>query len=228
LVLGGIITGVLIPVFTSSWEAREKSVERQRAAAEKAAEDRSATLERERAVETALVARIGAASGDFLAALEVGDIRPGSARGTAAYGAFQSAAFEIASQLAAYYPRSIPENRWRHYTFSLRSAYNLLRLPVGPRRTRYLNNVNRYFGLGPKNLDGLCFERSSRHYDPALLDLVLRFQHSQEEIVRAVIDSPSILTGTPTPGDPDPALKDFKPGQATCPPSSPSFRREPT
>jgi hypothetical protein len=202
---------VLIPVFTSSWEAREERVALRRAAEE-----------RELAVKSALIGPIATASADLLSAFEVGAFRPGSADGPSAYRAFQRAAFDITSQLAAYYPNSIPENLWRDYAYSPRIAYSLLSVQPGSMRRTYLKILNKYFGLRPGTLAGLCYETSSLRFALAVRNLAVRFQRSEEAIVRAVIESPTILTGNPTPGHPDPVPNPFDPDLRTCRPESPS------
>jgi hypothetical protein len=190
LLLTAVLTGLLVPWVTTRWEAHDKAVESRRVA-----------TERELAAKTALVSRVGSASADFLSALEVGTIAAGGARATMAFEEMQNAAFEIASQLAAYFPNSRPEDRWRNYTYSLRNAYHLLAAPPGKARNDWLFKLNRYLGLAPTSLDGLCFPAANRFFAPDLRELVLRFQHRQEEVVRAITESPTVLTGTPTPDD---------------------------
>ena len=156
LALAALFTGLLVPWVTGRWEERDRKV----------AESRAAT-ERELAVKAALVSKVGTASADFLSALELGDLSDAT-RADRSYRALQGASLQIASQLAAYFPGSLPEHRWRNYTYSLRNAYQLLRAPPGRARSPWLHQLNRYFGLAPKTIDGLCFDSTSRYYEPEI------------------------------------------------------------
>ena len=190
LALAALFTGLLVPWVTNRWEERDRKVEASRAA-----------TEREIAVKAALVSKIGTASADFLSALELGDLSDPQLSATQ-FRALRGASLEIASQLAAYFPQSRPEDRWRNYTYSLRNAYQLLQAKPGKDRNTWVHRLNRYFGLAPATINGLCFETKSPYFAPDIRELVLRFQRKEEEVVRAITDSPSKLTGTPTPDDP--------------------------
>jgi hypothetical protein len=105
----------------------------------------------------------------------------------------------IASQLAAYFPRSGPERDWRDYTFSLRNIYLALMFPSGQPRSQWLHLLNRYLNKAPKAFVGLCFTSADKRYPRDLRELTLAFQHKEEAIVREIADSPTVLTGTPSP-----------------------------
>ena len=198
LVLTAILTGLLAPWITNRWEARDKQVEAQRAASERQLETRRAATQRELEVKSLIVSRIGTASATFLSAIEVGLIDRNRPEAQAEYRTLKESALEIGSQLAAYFPKSRPVVRWRDYTYSLRNAYLLLTGPVGRARNRWLDRLNRYFDVAPKQLDGLCFGSDHPLFDGDLRELVLAFQNKEEAIVREVVASKTVLTGTPT------------------------------
>lgn len=185
LVLTAVLTGLLVPWITNRWEARDKEVEAHRVAAE-----------RELEIKSAIVSRVGTASAQFLSAIEVGVIAVDSAEARAEYRSLKTASLEVASQLAAYLPRSRPEVHWRDFTFSLRNVYLALTRPVG-QRSQWVHWLNRYFDLGPRALVGLCSPSDPR-FERDLRELILKFQHKEEEVVREIVASPTILTGTPT------------------------------
>jgi hypothetical protein len=135
----------------------------------------------------------------------------GRAEARGEYRSFRTVSLQIASQLAAYFPRSGPEVDWDDYTFSLRNIYLALTSEPGRARNQWLHWLNRYFDLPPETLVGLC--SSTRR---GLRQVVLRFQHKEEEVVREIVASPTVLTGTPTP-DVTVAAKRFEEGQpGTC------------
>ncbi len=194
LVLTAALTGLLVPWFTNRWEARDKQVEASRAAT---------SLELE--VKSKIVSHMGTSSAKFLSAIEVGVIDKAGARAPEAraearaeYRALKTASLEIASQLAAYFPRSRPQVAWRDFTYSLRNAYLLLGEPPGRARNQWLDKLNRYLDKKPKALDGLCFPSTSPHFAEDIRELVLAFQNKQAVVVREVTESNTVLTGTPT------------------------------
>jgi hypothetical protein len=188
LVLTAVLTGLLVPWITSRWEARDKEVEARRTA-----------VERELEVQSAIVSRVGTASADFLSAMEVGVVAARGPEAQAAYRRLQTASLEIASQLAAYFPRSRPEVRWRDYTYSLRNAYLLLNARVGRARNRWLDPLNRYLDYPATQFDGLCFPRDRPVFAQDLRELVVALQNKEGDVVREIADSATVLTGTPTP-----------------------------
>jgi hypothetical protein len=198
LVLTAILTGLLAPWITNRWEARDKQVEAQRATLERQLETRRAAMQRELEVKSAIVSRIGTASATFLSAIEVGVVDAAGPQARAEYRAFKTSALEIASQLAAYFPSSQPVVRWRDYTYSLRNAYVLLTTAVGRARNVWLDRLNRYLDVLPKQLDGLCFARTRPEFATDLRELVLAFQNKEEAVVREVVASATVLTGRPT------------------------------
>jgi hypothetical protein len=192
IALTALLTGLLAPWITSRWEARDKRVEAHAVAAE-----------RELEVKSAIVDHIGTASASFLSAIEVGAIHSDAPDARVEYRALKKASLEIGSQLAAYLPQSLPVTRWRDYTYSLRNAYILLTSPAGRTRSRWLNNLNRFFDVPPKHFAGLCLngEQTNRaaRFARDLRALVLAFEKREEEVVSAVAASMTVLTGTPTP-----------------------------
>jgi hypothetical protein len=198
ILLTAVLTGLLAPWITNRWEARDRQVEAQRAASERQLEVRRAETQRELEVKSAIVSRIGTASATFLSAIEVGVVDAGGPQARAEYRALKQSALETASQLAAYFPNSQPVVRWRDYTYSLRNAYILLTAPVGRARNLWLDRLNRYFDVLPKQLDGLCLPRTRPEFAADLRTLVLAFQNKEEAVVREVVASPTVLTGTPT------------------------------
>ena len=198
LILTAALTGLLVPWTTNRWEARDKQVEAQRAASERQLELRRAGMQRELEVKSAIVSRIGTASAAFLSAIEVGVVDAAGPEARVEYRALKESALEIASQLAAYFPNSRPVVRWRDYTYSLRNAYVLLTAPVGRARNLWLDRLDRYFDVLPKQLDGLCFPSTRPEFAGDLRELVLAFQNKEEAVVREVVASPTVLTGKPT------------------------------
>jgi hypothetical protein len=199
LLLTAALTGLLVPWITNRWEARDKKVEQARAAAE-----------RELEVKSALVTRIGTTSGRFLSAMEVRIVDAGGPEASSEYRALQTASLEIASQLTAYFPTSQPAVRWRYFTDGLRNAYLLLRERVGRPRNVWLDRLNRYLDVGPTQLDGLCFERTSDVFENDLRALVVALQNKEQLIVREIAASETILTGEPTEPVPAP-LRHYDP-----------------
>jgi hypothetical protein len=197
LVLTAVLTGLLVPWITSRWEERDKKVESSRVEAERVLEEQRAAAARELEVQAALVNRIGVASARFLSAMEVGKVDAAGADASAEYRALKEASLEIASQLAAYFPSSVPVRRWRDYTSNLRNAYLLLQAKPGRARNRWLDLLNRYLDAGPKQYDGLCFPETNETFPPDLRALVVALQKKEEDVVRWVTSSPTVLTGTP-------------------------------
>lgn len=199
LVLTAVLTGLLVPWITNRWEERDRRIEAARAATERELEASRAATERELEVKAAIVSRIGVASATFLSAVEVGSIDAGGAEARSEYRALKTSALEIGSQIAAYFPNSRPVVRWRDYTYSLRNAYVLLTSPVGRPRNVWLDRLNRYLDVGPKQYEGLCFASTRPEFAADLRELVLAFQRKEEAVVREVVASETVLTGTPTP-----------------------------
>jgi hypothetical protein len=200
ILLTAVLTGLLAPWITSRWEARDKKVEAQRAASERQLEARGAATERELEVKSAIVRRIGTASAAFLSAIEVGVIDASGPEARAEYRALKAASLEIGSQLAAYFPHSLPLARWRDYTFSLRNAYLLLTTQSRRERSRWLDKLNLYLDKPAKHFAGLCLDKNKNaSFDQHLRVLVLAFQKKEEALVRDVAASKTVLTGTPTP-----------------------------
>jgi hypothetical protein len=198
LLLTALLTGLLAPWITNRWEERDKQVEAQRAASERQLELRRAATERELEVKSVIVSRIGTASATFLSAIEVGVIDADKPEARTEYRALKKASLEIGSQLAAYFPSSRPVVRWRDYTYSLRNAYILLVARPGQARNVWLDRLNRYLDVAPKQLDGLCFSSKSPEFAEDLRELVLAFQNKEEAVVREVAASKTVLTGRPT------------------------------
>ena len=199
LILTAVLTGLLVPWITSRWEARDEEVEARRATIDRQLEKRRVATQRELEVKSAIVSRVGTASAEFLSAMEVGVIAGRGAEARAAYRRLQTASLEIASQLAAYFPRSRPEVRWRDYTYSLRNAYLLLNTRVGRARNRRLDQLNRYLDYPATQFDGLCFPRDRPVFTQDLRELVVALQNKEANVVRDIADSATVLTGTPTP-----------------------------
>lgn len=214
IVLTAVLTGLLAPWITGRWEERDKRVEAARAASERQLAEVRQDEQRELAVKTALLSRIGSSSASFLSAIEVGAIHAAGKEARAEYRALKTASLEIGSQLAAYFPRSRPFVRWRDYTFSLRNAYLLLTSPPGRARNRWLYALNRYLDVDQTQHDGLCFPPTRPDFAEDLRELVVALQKKEEAIVREVADSDTVLTGTPTP-DKDVPRKTFDRTQRT-------------
>jgi hypothetical protein len=153
-------------------------------------------------VKSAIVRQIGTASAAFLSAIEVGVIDASGPEARAEYRALKTASLEIGSQLAAYFPHSLPLSRWRDYTFSLRNAYVLLTAKAPRERSRWLDKLNLYFDRPSKHFAGLCLDRKKNaSFDQHLRVLVLAFQSKEEELVSDVAASGTVLTGKPTPDE---------------------------
>jgi hypothetical protein len=198
LVLTAVLTGLLVPWITNQWEERDRKVEARRVEAERELEARRAAVTRELEVKSTIVSRIGTASARFLSAMEVRLVDADSPTAPAEYRALRDSSLEIGSQLAAYFPESLPVVRWRDYTYSLRNAYLLLQQPPGPPRDRWLDQLNRYLDVGPQQYDGLCFAGTSKVFATDLRELVVALQNREEEVVRMVTRSNTVLTGRPT------------------------------
>ena len=149
-------------------------------------------------MQSAIVSRVGTASADFLSAMEVGVIAGRGPEAQAACRRLQTASLEIASQLAAYFPRSRPAVRWRDYTYSLRNAYLLLNTRVGRARNRWLDPLNRYLDYPATQFDGSAPARRPV-FAQDTRELVVALQSKEAEVVREIADSATVLTGTPTP-----------------------------
>jgi hypothetical protein len=198
IILTAALTGLLVPWITNRWAEHDKQVEARRV-----------DSEHEREVKSALVNRIGTASARFLSAIDVGAINRKGAEAPAEYRALKTASFEIASQLAAYFPRSGPEQDWKDYTYSLRNIYLALTFPPGQPRSHWLHLLNKYLDKAPKAFIGLCFTPKDKRFAQNRRELTLAVQHKEEEIVHEIAASPTILTGRPTP-DFTPPSKTFK------------------
>ena len=214
ILLTAVLTGLLAPWITGRWEERDKRVEAARAASARELAEVRQDEQRELAVKTALLSRIGASSASFLSAVEVGEIHPAGEAARAEYRALKTASLEIGSQLAAYFPRSRPLVRWSDYTFSLRNAYLLLTSSPGRARNRWLYALDRYLDVDQTQHDGLCFPPSRPEFAEDLRELVVALQKKEEALVREVADSDTVLTGTPTP-DKDVPRKTFDRNQRT-------------
>jgi hypothetical protein len=200
IVLTAVLTGLLAPWITSRWEARDKKVAEQRAASERQLEARAAARQRELEVKSAIVNRIGTSTAAFLSAIEVGAIdRSRVKEATAEYRALKTASLEIGSQLAAYFPNSLPVVRWRDYSFSLRNLYLVLTAnEAGRARNPWLDDLNRFLDVTPGQYDGLCLTKGRARFNQDIREIVLALQRREELIVRAVVASHTVLTGTPT------------------------------
>jgi hypothetical protein len=196
-----VLTGLLAPWVTSRWEERDKKVAERRAVSERQLEARAASRQRETEVKSAIVKSIGTSTAIFLSAIEVGAIdRSRLEEASAEYRTLKTASLEIGSQLAAYFPNSLPVVRWRDYSFSLRNLYLVLTSKnTGRARNPWLDDLNRHLDQTPGQYDGLCLEKGRARYDQDLREIVLALQKREEQIVRAVVASNTILTGTPTP-----------------------------
>jgi hypothetical protein len=214
IVLTAVLTGLLAPWITSRWEARDKKVAEQRSTSERQLEARAAARQRELEVKSAIVNRIGTSTATFLSAIEVGAIdRSRLKEASAEYRALKKASLEIGSQLAAYFPNSLPVSRWRDYGFNLRNAYLLLTTEeAGRPRNHWLDNLNRFLDQKPRQYDGLCLDNGRVSYDQDLREIVLALQKREEQLVKAIVESETVLTGTPTP-DVDVKRQNYKEGQ---------------
>jgi hypothetical protein len=201
LVLTAGLTGLLVPWITNRWAEHDKQVEAHRVASE-----------REREVKSAMVNRVGTASAQFLGAVDVGVFNPTATDAAAEYRALKTASFEIASQLAAYFPDSGPEQDWKDYTYSLRNVYWALTFPKGKPRSHWLDLLNRYLDKPPKAFVGLCFTPKDDRFARDRRRLTLALQHKEEQLVHEIAASPTVLTGTPT-ADFTPPAKIYEKGQ---------------
>ena len=186
-----VLTVVLGTAGLGGWiqskrDAKDKNVETQRI-----------VHERELKLKATIVSQMGTASARFLGAMEARVIDAGGPIASVEYRAFKERSLEIESQLAAYFPDSQPLARWRDYTFNLRNAYLLLQAKPGQSRNDRLNKLNRYLDQKPTQYDGLCFKRTNSNFDEDLRELVVALQKKEQQVVRSVTSSPSVLTGTP-------------------------------
>jgi hypothetical protein len=185
LALTAALTGLLAPWITSRWEQRDKAVEIRRIENEKELE-----------VKTSLVRQIGVSSARFLAAAETTDLANQPRGLDRAYREFEESAFDIGSQLAAYFPNSALPKTWADFAYSARNAYNILVARPGRKRNLWLARLSGYFGVAPITLDGLCFPAGEDVYTGSLRKLVLRFQQREAIVVAGVVREKFALRGS--------------------------------
>lgn len=196
LVIAGAITallsGLLVPYVTRSWQNHDRELERQ-----------GAILHEELDVESHLVNRIGGATANFLGASQ---LHPYAEAATAArlseydraYVRWSISSAEIASQLAAYFPNSRAERKWRYFSQNMRNTYNLVRDHPGDERPHWLEQVRRYLGVDRGVIRGILqrpLDGKGRNqtYEAALRRLLLEIQKKESFVVSVIVDSPSSL-----------------------------------
>jgi len=196
LLIAGAITallsGLLVPYITRSWQNHDRELER-----------RSAILHEEVGVKSHLVNLIGGATANFLGASQLRSYaEPAQVAGLSeydrAYVRWSISSAEIASQLAAYFPKSSAEGKWRNFSQNMRNTYFLVRDHKGDERLHWLMLVRQYLhvdlerikGIRHKPLDGASRNQT---YEAALRRLLLEIQKKETSVVSVVVDSPSSL-----------------------------------
>jgi hypothetical protein len=200
LLLGGAITallsGLLVPAITRSWQSHDRKLER-----------RADLLREELTVKSTLVKSIGTATAEFLGASQVQPFSDSSSSRTSlsgydrAYARWSVRAAEVASQLAAYFPRSRSERYWRNYALNMRNVYLLLRAGPGRPRRFWLTQVAEYLGVPVSTIDGLlqpAVLASGRNptYESALRELLFQLEQKEAGLVSLVVASTSALRTT--------------------------------
>jgi hypothetical protein len=197
LVIAGIITallsGLLVPYVTRSWQNHDKELER-----------RSAILHEELGVKSSLVTLIGGASANFLGASQLRSYaEPARATGLTeydkAYVRWSIASAEIASQLAAYFPGSSAEQKWRNFSQNMRNTYFLVRDHQGDERAHWLKLVRAYLDVNLDRINGVVLARPldgtrrNQTYEAALRMLLHEIQKKEAFVVSVIVDSLSSL-----------------------------------
>jgi hypothetical protein len=196
LVIAGVITallsGLLVPYVTRSWQNHDRELER-----------RSAVLHEELGVKSHLVNLVGGATSNFLGASQ---LRPYAepARGTGlsdydrAYVRWSVASAQIASQLAAYFPNSSAKQKWTDFSQNMRNTYLLIRDHRGDERGHWLMRVSEYLHVDLGRVNGILhkpLDGTSRNqtYEAALRMLLLEIQKKESLVVSVIVDEPSAL-----------------------------------
>ena len=86
--------------------------------------------------------------------------------------------------------------------------------------------LNQFLDQTPQQYDGLCLNSGRVIFEQDLRELVVALQKREEQIVKAVVESDTVLTGKPT-RDVNVKHKHFKKTQRKpCPPPPPSRRNK--
>ena len=196
LLIAGVITallsGLLVPYVTRSWQNHDRELER-----------RSAILHEELGVKSRLVNLVGGATANFLGASQLRSYaEPARATGLSAYDRayvrWSISSAEIASQLAAYFPGSSAERKWSYFSQNMRNTYLLVRDHRGDERAHWLKRVHQYLQVDRKRVNGLLhkpLDGTSRNqtYEAALRTLLLEIQKKERFVVSVIVESPSSL-----------------------------------
>jgi hypothetical protein len=212
LLIAGAITallsGLLVPYITRSWQTHDREQEK-----------KSTILHEELGVKSDLVRLIGRATADFLgASLLRPYAEPSPATGLSkfdrAYVRWTISSAEIASQLAAYFPNSPAERKWRDFSENMKYTYNLVRDHKGDERKEWLGKVRRYLDVPLTQINVIrspfetipvkkCHKRTdechNQTYEGALRKLVLEIQKKERLVLSAIVTSDSSLQ-CPTDG----------------------------
>jgi hypothetical protein len=195
LVAGAItalLSGLLVPYITRSWQNHDKTLER-----------RSTMLHEEVGIKSHVVNLIGVATANFLGASQVRPYaEPAHVTGLSnyddAYVRWSISSAEVASQLAAYFPRSPAERKWRYFSQNMRNTYLLVRDHKGDERQHWLKRVGDYLDVDLQQINGirhnpLAGTSRNQTYEAALRKLLLEIQKKETSIVSVVVDSRSSL-----------------------------------
>lgn len=199
LLIAGAITallsGLLVPYITRSWQNHDRKLERN-----------SAIRHEELGVQSDLVKLIGRATADFLGASQLRPYaEPSPATGLTnydrAYVRWSTSSAEIASQIAAYFPKSSAQRRWNGFSQNMRNTYLLVRNHPGDERKEWLKRVSNYLEINPKVVDGvydspLAGESRNQTYEAALRSLLLAIQKKESLVVSDIVEAPSSLRTT--------------------------------
>jgi hypothetical protein len=196
LLIAGAITallsGLLVPYITRSWQNHDRELER-----------RGAILHEELGVKSHLVNLIGGTTANFLGASQLrAYAEPAHVTGLSeydrAYVRWSISSAEIASQLAAYFPKSSAEQKWRNFSQNMRNTYFLVRDHRGDERPHWLMLVRQYLHVDRQRVHGILhkpLDGTSRNqtYEAALRTLLLEIQKKETSVVSVIVDSPSSL-----------------------------------
>jgi hypothetical protein len=206
LLIAGAITallsGLLVPYITDKWQDHDREQER-----------KSTILHEELVVKSALVSLIGRTTADFLGASQKRPYsEPSPATGFGnydqAYVRWTNSSAEIASQLAAYFPKSPAVGKWRGFSQNMKYTYNLVRHHKGDERKSWLKAVRGYLQIPDKQIKGIllhlpfevdkegCRQSDECHnqtYEGALRKLVLEIEKKERLILSAIVQAKSSL-----------------------------------
>lgn len=115
-----------------------------------------------------------------------------------AYVTWSKASAQIASQLAAYFPKSNVGGRWADFSQNMRNTYNLLRNHPGDERSTWLKRVAAYLHVDPRTINGVLDKplhgnKRNQTYEGELRSLLHQTQKKEAFIVCLVVNASSSL-----------------------------------